>query len=435
MRRLLWKEWQERRLWIAAWLLAGMALTALGKGQQMCEATGTESAWMMVLPLMALLAGLGGYGSELRGGRAAFLYSRAVTWKQTLAAKLLLGLAAVIVSVLLNAAAGMLLLPAEYCHLITPHSLFAGIWVIAGLSALFFILGLAGSVVLPGLAGGLLVVVAWVVIFSLLAQFGNQKPAFGPILLLLAPLLGGLLLARFGVTLHGAARLRRFAFVVLILGVVGAATDYTSTGRWLYNKLDALFSTPPPKQSFYNARFSPDARYLSADVILKNRMVPGLIRLSDGRFSFAESKSLSESRWLDNNSFIFLTQDNRLHDGRPQHDLVLMQWQGAKPQTTRIKDAGYQELKYLALSPNGRRLLIGGYRELMLCDLTTGQTRALVKANRTKLSLLSRREPGKQHGLYWCWWQTNDTVGYLDPYTKQRVLVPLPGRAGVPRLP
>ncbi|MHB9107864.1 MAG: hypothetical protein ACYDCO_12475 [Armatimonadota bacterium] len=421
MRRLLWKEWQERRVWIALWLLTGVVATALGKGQSICDIPfELASSWMMIILLMALLTGLGGYGSELRGGRATFLYSRAVGWKQILAAKLLLGLAAVIVSVLLNAAAGYLFLPAEYHRLITLHSVLNGAYLTGGLSALAFVLGLAGSLVLPGLAGGLLVVVGWVVVITLLAQFGNQKPAFGPILLLLAPLLAGLLLARFGITLQSVARLRRFAFVVLILGIVGAATDYTPTGAWLSKTLDALFSDQTQVQYYNNAHFSPGARFLYAGTTIKNIYVPCLIRLSDGRFSFVESPNVSESRWLDNVSLIYLVYGKNSPD-----NLVLMQWQGKKPRSFRIKDAGYQELKYLALSPDGHRLLIGGYDELKLCNLATGQTRAMVKANRVKLRLLARREPGKLHGLYWCWWQTNDTVGYLDPYTRKRVLVQL----------
>jgi|GEM_PF-2111886 len=424
MRRLLWKEWQERRLWIALWVATGAALTALGKGQGVCNIAWMDSNWGMLIPLAALLAGLGGFGSELHRGRAAFLYSRAVTWKQILGAKLLLGLAAIIVSVIASAAAGRLLLPAEYHQLITPHSLLSGALVMAGFTAGAYLLGLAFSTVLPGVAGGLLVAVGWMAFISLLPLSGIKEPVFSIILTLLAPLAAGLLIARFGVTLHAMARLRRFALVALAGLAAGVLLDFTPYAAELYKKLNAPGNTPA-EERFYNVNFSPDARYASAERLFGNTTIPCLVRLSDGWFSFTDEDFSGESYWLANNLLLTNKRGFTSEGKSARPELLLRQWHGDELQTYKIDHSGNLSNEYTALSPDSRYLLLWGYDELKLIDLATGQARTLAQADRIKLRILSRRNPGKQYGFRQCWWQSNDEIGYLDPYTGERVLAPL----------
>jgi hypothetical protein len=426
MRRLLWKEWQERRLWIALWVLAGAVLTALGKGQGVCNTAWMDSNWVMLIPLTALLAGLGGYGSELHGGRAAFLYSRAVTWKQVLAAKLLLGLAAVIGSVIISAAAGRLLLPVEYHSLITLHSLAIGALTMAGFTAGGYLLGLAFSVILPGVAGSMLVAVSWFGLMPMLSLLEIKEPVFSIILPILAPLAAGLLLARFGVTLHGTARLRRFAFVVLVTLAAGVLLDFTPQAALLHKKLNALGNTPA-EERFYNVNFSPDARYVLVGRIIDTELTPCLVRLSDGWFSFIDPST--EVIWLTNGMLATKLRQHTTGRQSAEEELLLWQWHGEEMLSNRIKYTGFFSKRYSAFSPDGRRLLLGGYDELKLVNLNTGQARTLAQADRTKLRILSRRSPGKQYGLQQCWWQANDEVGYLDPYTKERVIISLPSSA------
>ena len=179
MRRLLWKEWQERRLWMALWVLIGVVTTVLGKGQRITNTYDIDMSWIMLTTAAAMLAGLGGYGSELHGERATFLYSRAITWKQILTAKLLLGVFNVVVSVIINAITGQLLLPVEYHPLVTPHSLVIGALIMAGFTGAVYLIGLACSTVLPGLAGSLLVLIGWFALGSSIDNFAYRGAMLG----------------------------------------------------------------------------------------------------------------------------------------------------------------------------------------------------------------------------------------------------------------
>ena len=418
MRRLFWKEWRERQVWIALWVVVGAVATALGKGQNVCNiALDNTSPWMMLIPLTAGLAGLAGYGSELHGGRAAFLYSRAISWKQVLAAKLLLGLAVVVGSVIVNMAAGCLLLPAEYHPLITLHGLALGALIMAGLTAGAYLFGLVFSVVLPGVAGSLLVVVGWTVLFNVFSLIGFKVTVFGPILLILTPLVAGVILARFGVTLNSMARLRRFAFIVLVCVAAGFLLDYTPPARFLYK----LGNSGPV--NYLNANISPDARYAYVYRVMSGQDIPCLARLADGRFSFLGEGYPGEIGWLANGNCL---QAFSGADKEFTLELHVLQWNGQELRTYRIKNSGNLGLMYHALSPDGRNLLIGGVSELQLCDLTTGEIRVVAKVDRAKLRRIMMRDKGRLNGLLWCWWQSNDEVGSLDPFTKQRVIISLP---------
>ena len=425
MRRLLWKEWQERRLWIALWVLAGVVTVMLGKGQVICEITGRfswGSGWDLAVPLMALLAGLSGYGSELHGTRATFLYSRAITWKQLLAAKLLLGLIAVIVSVVISAITGCLLLPAEYHPFITLHSLVMGALPVVGTTTAAYLFGLSCSTVLSGPAGGVLVMVGLGTIADFFVVIGDKGLLFRPVLLMLSPLLAGLILVRFGVTLHSMARLQRFGIIVLVLGCLGTVLDYTPTAAYLYKKFNAMCVSEP--EYFCNVKLTPDAGYAYVDRMIHYKTVPYLVRLRDGQsHAFPEWESAIDNRWLGNSILLHTSGGYTTAGNQYDIDLSLWQWHDGRQRLCRIHNAGNMSIRYCALSPDSRRVLIGGYDELRLCDMSTGQTLTLAKVDKVKLRLLSRREPGKIHGLQKCWWQTNDVVGYHDPFTKQRVLL------------
>jgi len=420
MRRLLWKEWKERWLWIALWIVTGAVTTALGKGQFTCgEQWQTTSSWMFVIPLTAMLAGLGGYGSELHGGRATFLYSRPVTWKQLLAAKLLLGFVAVIGSGIVSALAGCLLLPEEYHSLITPHSLAVGALIMAGFTAGAYLLGLAFSTVLPGVAGGLLVLVGWMAVVTTVAGLSIYKPVFSLILFIFSPLIAGFILIRFGITLHSAARLRRFILTILTIAALGFILDRTPLATMLVNKINS-WGSKVAQELFRDNNFSPDARYVYLNRYVGDELVPCLVRLSDGRFSFLDS-SISVG-WLANGDSLAAYSGI---DTKYPRELHVLQWHGQELRTLRIKNSGYLGLKYHALSPDGRRLLVGGETVLQFCDLTTGETHVVAKVDRAKLRRMVRRDKGRLNGLFWCWWQSTNEVGYLDPFTKKRVLIQL----------
>ena len=115
----------------------------------------------MALPLLlALLLGAGAYASELTGERATFVFSRPVAWWRMLLAKLIFAAAIIIGATLLAALFYRLAAPAPYRHLATVPHLLAGAWGVAWKLGMLYLFGLACSVVLPGMAGGLLTVTA-----------------------------------------------------------------------------------------------------------------------------------------------------------------------------------------------------------------------------------------------------------------------------------
>lgn len=123
MKRLLWKEWHERALWLTLWVLAVVVTTALGKGQSICGYSDMMSIWSAYALTFPFLAGLSAYGSELKGERVYFLYSRALSWKQVLAAKIIPGIVVALLAPLLGVLAVLLFIPAQYHPFMTPTNL------------------------------------------------------------------------------------------------------------------------------------------------------------------------------------------------------------------------------------------------------------------------------------------------------------------------
>ena len=157
MIRFFWKELHERWIWLTLWLLAVVAAAWLDKGQGFNgEPFVYNTSWTMVPMGVALLAGLGAYGSELTGERATFLYSRPISWKQLLLVKVLLGLAVALLATTLGALAMRFTIPVEYLPFATPGKLALSSVEFAGITSIAYLVGLGCSIALPGLAGSIL---------------------------------------------------------------------------------------------------------------------------------------------------------------------------------------------------------------------------------------------------------------------------------------
>ncbi len=82
MRQLLWKEWRERRLWLLGWGASIIVFTAWGACSCFVGGVNSGNGWGLPwLMITAMFIGSGAYSSELAPGRAAFAYSRPVSWK------------------------------------------------------------------------------------------------------------------------------------------------------------------------------------------------------------------------------------------------------------------------------------------------------------------------------------------------------------------
>jgi len=167
--RLLWKEFSERRWWAICWALGIVAVSFLARGQQFFGVMGETMPPGNYLSLIfAGVVGLGGYTSELRRGRALFLFTRPTHWHAVLWAKVLFGVITILAAAVLAAGLFRLTCPEPYHHFVTLPNMLMGIGVLAWPIVLCYLGGLAASVILPGLAGGALTVVSIGVVIVLM---------------------------------------------------------------------------------------------------------------------------------------------------------------------------------------------------------------------------------------------------------------------------
>ena len=209
---------------------------------------------------------------------------------------------------------------------------------------------------------------------------------------------------------------------MLLLIILGILLDFTPPSRALYMKMNMPPITWPEQYS--SVQFNIDATYAYVYRLAKGQYISSLVHLSDRHiYNLPEQDSIIECRWLDKSVLLIanIERDTARHPG--MQSLTLWQWRDTVARSCYIANAGSYPMRYSAISPDEQRVLIGGYDELLFCDLTTGLSRTLVKANKAKLSRLSEQEPYKQHGLYQCWWQANNVAGYLDPLTGKRRLL------------
>ena len=164
--------------------------------------------------------GSGAYSSELVPGRAAFAYSRPVSWKAILLSKLLPALACAVVAVVVGTLLFRWWCPALYLPFLSTRTLALGAayicWAVVG----GYLCGLACSVVLAGIAGGMLTLVCTVVLFIMAGMFANLLNIDARDSWFVAGwqcgiLLAGVLLLRFGITLPTPLRIAYYARVCL----------------------------------------------------------------------------------------------------------------------------------------------------------------------------------------------------------------------------
>jgi len=416
MRRLLWKEWHERRLWLALWAAATVVTAALGIGQSGLGAM--PEAWFQLPLALAVIAGLGGYGSELKGERATFLYSRNISWKAVLAAKLLPGLATAVLAPALGALAILVFSPPEYHHLLTPGALASGALTVAGFSGAGFLVGLGCSIILHGLAGSMLALfigIAAVSVYGFLlyevlgissAEI-SVMPAF-----LAAPFIALAIIARFGIALSGAARLRRFLLVLLGLFLLCLVIDLSPPFR-------AYARSLVHDDTYTNTSLSPTGHYALVTKTRNEKSSRYFLDLRNGKRYPAPAAIFPNNgatSWL-NDDYLSIQRDKN----REPSMLTVVRFTANGPRTLTFSGLDFYGTRYL-LSPDAKRLLLAKWDDLTVCDLETGAQRTLLRLPRPPRRLpRAKAKPTPYLEDYW--WQANNVVGYLDPVTKKRILV------------
>ena len=125
-RRLLWKEWRERRIVVAALAAAAIAPVVFGSGLSFSGDIGAFSPWLLLPIALAIRLGTGMYAYDGDQDSGDFLFSRPVGWKAVAAAKILPGLAVVLAACVLAALAYILFAAPQYRPHITDERLAAG---------------------------------------------------------------------------------------------------------------------------------------------------------------------------------------------------------------------------------------------------------------------------------------------------------------------
>lgn len=229
MRRLIWKELREKWLLILALIASTLGLIILGDNYTLLNSA--NSGWIALSVFAALGLGAGAYSSEL-GGTADFARSRPISWKSMLAAKLVVGVVSVIVTVLLSVLVFCAKCPSQYHAFVNPVDLAPGVkamFLIIGMSYLF---GFTCSVIVPSIAGGIAVVfLVWFscVVQVMLYKRANWVPVSGwsYTFRLVGLALAVALISRFGLTLTARWRAARFTAILLAFIVAGIPMDFT----------------------------------------------------------------------------------------------------------------------------------------------------------------------------------------------------------------
>ena len=434
MTRLLWKEWQERRLWLGLWVLAVVGNVVF------VHVPRPVTDWHYCafdewrLPLLAaLLAGLGAYGSELRGRRADFLYTRAHSWGQVLLAKLLLGAAAVATAALLGVVACRLTAPAAYLPFITPqHLLWVG-WEIIEYTGLAFLLGTACSLVLPGLPGSLLmllvVVGAAYLSDAVLGKMVGGRYDHWPSLVsfALSMLLTGLLLARNGMTRPLGTRMRRFLLIFLVPALLSTVFVIIETRHDPHIDRDWGFIESPSGANVI-AKFTEDFRSQPDQLawIHKAEQKVYPINFLNERFTYW----IQDSRWASGDYLFLQGRDKRMDRYMPTPQCVLLWWENGGLHHYNFSEQenaciNTSRLPLLFPAPDQRSLLIAGTAGILVFDRKTSTMRTIIDVPEADQAYgkLDPSVPDLGAPYDRCWWQDADTIGYMHPVSGKRMLV------------
>jgi len=402
MKQLLWKEWQERRIWLLLWAVAEVGVGVFAHTQSpfgSFEPNG--STWILLPGALALLAGLGAYGSELAGGRAAFLYTRALSWKQVLLAKLLPGVAVLVGAPFISACILRLSAHAPYTHFMTPVNLLSGALWMMSFTGMAFFAGFGCSIVLSGLAGSILVLFGFfgaVFLGSTLLAKVSGYPSEVFLGYIVTPLLAVVVLARFGITLSPGARLRRFALAVLIPLIIISSAGFLPALRKnnrLAERIVSVQIVSPSGESAFARRWYDAWKGYWFD--LRNKR---LLPLPENQFFLA---------WASNECLITQTIDpvtGKISDG------CLLTWlDHGQLRSHRFESGG---TRHPYASPDGQKVLLLTGKDFCVFDLRTGTTQ------RFPVTWPNNSKASKEGAD--CWWQSNDVIGYTDPTTGQPVL-------------
>lgn len=325
MKRLLWKEFRENRVWALPLIASTVGVLFLHQGYTFFGNYAVFSPLIGISAIVALLFGTGAYASELSGDKADFLYSRPVSWKRILLAKLTIGFCFILSAAVLSAIVYRLICPDLYVPFATLPALMKGVGLAVLLMGIPYIVGVACSVVFPGFLGGILTLLMVLVLGSLqmlilnetsivpyatqiiAGEYKANAPYFALLSWPLALLLAGLYTVRSGLTLSTGARVRKYTIVLAIFVVLLIPADMIiscgiAAPQWLnHGTVD-------------NVMISPDGKYALV------QSYETLIRLSDKKFvQFRGGNSYQDLGWCGEGKLYFIRKGADRYYSQAKH--------------------------------------------------------------------------------------------------------------------
>lgn len=315
MRTLMWKEFREKRLWIVPLVISTAGVVLMGWGYTFCGNMYTYTPLIGVSALVALLMGAGTYSRELSGDTADFLYSRPVSWKRIMLAKLAVGLGIILAAAVVAAVVYRVTVPEPYLRFATVEALLRGVGIAMLVMVVPYLVASLTSVVLPGMIGGILMLIAVFTVVGIemflvnVGNFGRDQsnvvsvvdvPFMALISWPVALVAAGLLTARFGLTLSTGARALRY--VLITLGIVAVLTpvDFMlkdKINEWLYRPQVDSFAISPTGR-FVLAEMTSDPRYGGSLY---------LVRLSDGKRERLDSYQYGLGYWYGDRRYALMS--------------------------------------------------------------------------------------------------------------------------------
>ncbi|HEY3379306.1 MAG TPA: hypothetical protein VGL77_17650 [Armatimonadota bacterium] len=434
--RLLWKEFSERRWWAICWALVILAVSLVAHGQRFCGDVGWMR-WNSLSLVFAGVVGLGGYTGELKRGRALFLFTRAVRWQEVLLAKVLFGAIMLLGVPLLAACIFRLTCPEPYRHFITLPNVLSGIGALARPAALCYLVGLACSVILPGLAGGTLAVISislaiavmlcgselfwWLCYYLKLVN--DTTPNIE--LMMGSVRVGILLFAILGVLWGGASALRsglyrdyvqrvklfapRLIFAMLIGGLLGLCLPQSLTERLLLHWYPRDTNVISPGGSyaivFYQQRDALFCIYTGIFGDLSGDLRTEVVRLADHavlrRMTTEKRDNYLGSYnwyWITDSVAVGNSSSNTTHNTLLYHpDTGKIIPIAAESIGNPSPDGRFAVSTEVTREDNPRRYI----RHLYFCNLDNGRTADVAT-------------PVTDDRYCVVWWESNDIVGYYS---------------------
>ncbi|MCC6485188.1 MAG: hypothetical protein IT209_10115 [Armatimonadetes bacterium] len=410
IQRVFWKEWRERRiLWLAV-IAAAVAPVIFGSGMAFSGDIQAFSPWFMLPAAVAVISGIAMFAKDGDQDGGDFLFSRPVRWQAIVAAKLLTGIAVVIVACALAALAYRVLAPSQYQPFIDQEHLSSGAGFLWWVTLIAFGAGFGSSALAPGKhASGMVFVAFWALtVFTVFLntafreEIGWPRQDSADSISAACWFVGGAVAAvfvtRFGLTAGFGYRLKVYALCI------GSAFLALAAIEGAYHTMAA--NNPPPRRlagldpdgtlsrdTFLSV--SPDGRYgvMSAG--------PSLVRIEGDRLIAV--KRLAKSMDIHPLRFgVTWTADGRAY--WPQNQSLII----ANPRSGNLVRVGMPaEASWLVPSPDGRYLVYAAGassddQRLYFVDLQTArQLKGMVQSKSS------------------AWWVDRDTVGYTDSAGKQ----------------